>query len=431
MMRRWALILALASTACATYDQRMEDIHRAYYDGRLPEAVAALEAEVQTSDNATVGLVQLELASAYQAAGRFSESALALSRVDQGLEVLDYTTNTPEDVAGFVLASDLQTWKASPPERLLLNTEAMIDYLVLGDLEGAQVEARRARILLSQEDVADEDRYPNPFVLALGGFCMDQGGNAAETADFWSQLSDNPLRSDAPAQKGTGTVLVVAQLGKAPIRRDASFGVVCGGVVHVMRIPAIVDRPDDFSAARVSLDDADRGEVPTIFDLGAHILDRFAKERPILLAAAAFQAAARGLIAHAVQKEGFENADSVQDVDLASLWGSIASVGMAALQPPDTRCWGLAPQSLGAMRIDNVPAGAHTVRVTLSGTSQRTLEFPVDVPAGGFACVNVVSGPYEGYDAPPSMGSMNLDENDVDAALALAIICVGSVEATY
>lgn len=420
MKRAW-IALVLVAGACATYDERMVPVHQAYYGGRPAEAVALLEAELENADDEDVGLLRLELASALQAADRHLEAAQALSSVDDELEVLDYTTNSANDVGAFLMSGELRTWKASPPERLMLNTQAMINYLVLGDLEGAQVEARRARVLLSQADVADEDRYPNDFVNALGGLCMDLGSNAAEATDFWSALDANPLRA-APGgvPEGHGSVIVVTQLGKSPIRREAAFVIFVQGMPHQLRVPMLLDRPSRFREASVLVDGAPQGRVEPLFDLGTHMLRRFEQELPVLLAAAATQAVLRGAVSKAVQSSAGGSSDDESDAFVGWLAGVATNVAMAEMQSADTRCWNLTPRILAARRVD-LPAGKHRVTVELSGDLLRTLEHEVDVPAGGFVLLNVVSDLHGGWQALQS--PRDTDANDMPAAMqALAIL---------
>jgi len=58
---------------------------------------------------------------------------------------------------------------------------------------------------------------------------------------------------------------------------------------------------------------------------------------------------------------------------------------LSAYDTPDTRSWATLPARIGLARM-RVPAGRHSVRVAALGVSR---ERQVDVPAGGYAVVNL------------------------------------------
>ena len=157
--------LAVLLGACNTCESRMRDVHQSFYEGRLSEAVNELEVRAADDPDDPM-LLGLELAMALQAAGRYEESSQLLIRADDELEVFDYTTNRVADIASFAFGGESEDYRANRPERVMVNTENVLNFLGMGDREGAAVEARRIRTLLDQQDMpAGEWR----FVVASHG----------------------------------------------------------------------------------------------------------------------------------------------------------------------------------------------------------------------------------------------------------------------
>jgi hypothetical protein len=413
----WVVLCLLS--ACATYDERVAPAQRAFYSGRSEEAIERLRALVDEQD-ASQRVTQLELAYALQAAGRYAESAELLQVADDELEILDYTSQSLTDIAAFAFASDEAVFRASPPERLMVNTLNMLNYVGLGDLKGAAVEARRLGILLNQEGVAEEELFANAFASGLAGLVLELAGSRGEAADFWMDVPDSPLRVGEAAAgatlaegPGRGVVLLVVQRGKAPVRVDAVYRFPMGDTLHPLHVPALVRRDAVFDSVSVRLDGVSQGSLPPLFDYGAHCDKRYSQEFPRLLAAAATQVIPRAVIASALRegiketygredKKGNNQSGTVEA--LAWLASTALEFGLAAAARTDTRCWSLLPDSFHALRM-NVPAGSHVVVVDLHGSRARTLRHEVDVPPGGVVLVNIVSGVYEGMGVPPSGSS--------------------------
>lgn len=396
----WLLVLACAG--CATYEDRLRPVHEAFYSGRLAEAEESLRDQVDGGPVTDKVLLQIELASVLQASERYAEAAQLLSAADDRLEVLDYSAAPIDEVMQFAFAVD-DVWRASPPERVMINTQNMLNYLGAGDLEGAAVEARRLAILLSQSDLAADEHYSNSFGWGLAGIILAAGGDLEEAKDAFSQLpADSAFR--APARPdGHGTILVVCQLGRAPIRRQARYWITTGGTPHQLNIPVMQERPGGASSASVSLDGSDRGVVQMMFDLSEQLMRRYDDEFPRLVAAAVTQVVPRAIagkivaegVEAALEEEGDSEADEAAAELVGALFGFLAETAVAVTQVADVRCWSLLPGHYGAMRLDVAP-GQHSLSIALGGGGLPR-QVSVDVGPGELVLVNIISEPGAGY----------------------------------
>ncbi len=429
MVSRFCLLLALSGLAsCATYDERIVTAQRAYYGGNLDAAIGALE-KAANAEPVDKHVAQLELATALQAAGRYAESTWLFEEADNRLEVLDYTSMPLAEMASFLLGGESNDYRASPPERVLVNTLNMLNYLGLEDPQEAAVEARRLAILLDRSDVDAEELYANRFAWSLAGFTFEMARDWQEAEDAWRAAEDSPLadRSLSAGELGpdeqAGTVLLVVQRGKVPVRRESVYLFPVGGGLHSLHVPTLVGRDTPFTSATVAVDGVLLGGVPELFNLGAHTQKRFKGEFSRLLAAAITQAIPRTALTEDLRKSAVEKSskkDKPVKSAVAGLLSFLLDEGLAALTTTDTRSWSLLPEAFHARRL-NLPPGTHTVTVQLSGKQLRSVSFEVEVKPGRMSYLNVTTALYEGFQELPRSRRSNLS-GQPEAEQALEIL---------
>ena len=398
----------------------MLPVHREFYDNSPGQAAATLETYLDSSSwgEDDAGLLKLELASALQANGQYARAARLLAEVDQKLEVLDYSQMPLEDIASFLFATN-KPWRATPPERLMVNTQGMVNRLVQHDnpdaLSEAAVEASRLRTLLTQGDLSEEELFGNDFANALAGFCMEQRGRLGEAEDFWREVkgafSLRPTDQQELDADESGTVLVIVQMGKAPIRRQYRLALPVDGNIYQLRIPVMVERSDAYRTATVFVDGVAYGEVPLMFDYGKHLMTQYKRDRGRLLAAAAAQLISRTFIARSMGEAANRNSESR---DAGKFTEFFAHLFLAEMQPPDTRCWSLTPQSFHALRLD-LPAGEYQIGVVLDGTQRENLvPMRVSVQPRQPVVLNVVSDRFRTWNEKEGLN--DLTPKDASAA---------------
>jgi len=416
--RSLVCVLVLVAVGCET----TKDPFRPYYSGQLAQSETILRDQVAKAEVENRTLLRLELASVLQAQGHYSEAAQLLMSADNRMEVLDYTSAPVDDVVAFAFAAE-SAWRPSPPERTMVNVQNMINFLGAGDLDGAAVEARRLGLLLNQPDVDEDDIYMNDFGWGLAGVILAANGDQAEAEDAFAAISAGGMAEVEGASAevsdfselrppadlaGKGTILVVAQLGQAPVRREATY-VLAGhdGQPHPLNLPAMQARPAGAKAATLTLDGSPLGDIPIQLNLEEQLMRRFDDELALLVTAGALQAGIRSELI----EEGVGDHDGK--------WGKASqAVGeffLAHVQEADVRCWSLLAGRYGAMRLDVEP-GTHALSVALAG-SAAPLEFTVNVTAGELALVNVVSGPSDGYRVYPKPQGGNYSGERADDVL--------------
>lgn len=398
------LLLATAGGCRGTWEQRVGPAQQAFYGGQEDEAAELLRARLEDGLRGPDELLlRMEYAMALQAAGRFVEASRQLMAADDRLELLDYTRAPLDALSSALFSVDRRDYRATRPERLLLNVQNMINFLGAGDWEGAAVEARRARVQLLQSDLPEDRKYASRLVWGLAGVCFELAGRDDEAADAYRTAQVDGL--DARPGKGEGSILVVVQNGKTPVRVQAQYLLLLHGRPQRLQVPALVPRAGGVPRATVSVDGRPVGDAPVLLDLSAQAAHRYTLEFPRLLAAAALAIVPRQYLGEQVERRARDEdePDSKSRNVLAGLLGFLATEALAEALPSDTRCWSLLPADIRALRV-NVPAGRHHVTVIFRGgpgRPDRALDWEVTVQAGGFALVDAVGATLEGYAPPP------------------------------
>jgi hypothetical protein len=446
--RRAALLscFALAAgalTGCATYTDIIVEASRATSSGSYENAVAELNRVLEVSSaeelpeplRGNQSLAMLERGVLQQALGQFEHSKRDFSAAEQELELLDLKTD-PIGVLGSYLYSDsVKTYKTPPTERLTLNALNLLNYLALGDLDGAAVEARRFQVMrdyLASEEI--DAASPAALGAYLAGFVFEQRGEgdralryydealangplASLTAPIVDLAQTNPYRTERlseileraasaapddptqakPAPKPKGELLIILNLGRVPHRvpERMPIGAAIGfagayvtrdldvlkySATKVIVYPQLVDTPSQLAQARVRVDGRSV-EVEQLTHLGAAVRAEYEQAKPKIIAAALTRVAARAAVAEGIRAGGDKKSSALGDV--LSLLFELVLVG---LDRPDTRSWTMPPERVLVARVPVAP-GTHSVEVNFGSSAARSVS--VEIPASGFAAVVV------------------------------------------
>lgn len=177
------LVLALV-TGCATYSDRNLAARRDLASGDLRGAEKKLNQllgvqssrDLPASYGSDTALTLLERATVLQAMGEYGLSARDFTAAEKELEFLDIANDTVGEIGKYVFSDSATKYKTSPTEKLLINAFNMINYLVLGDLSGARVEARRFQVM--RKYLADHfpEEPHGAFGSYLAGFVFEKSG---------------------------------------------------------------------------------------------------------------------------------------------------------------------------------------------------------------------------------------------------------------
>lgn len=150
-----ALLMLLLLAGCATYYQRNIKFQSMVGQGELEKAekMLASDKKVQKDRNRLLYLFNMGFLNHVQ--GEFEESNKFFNEADLWIE--DYQKNYGAEALALITNPEVKPYKAEDFEAVLIYYYKAVNYLNLGDYDGALVEARRMNLRLNQLN----DKYPD------------------------------------------------------------------------------------------------------------------------------------------------------------------------------------------------------------------------------------------------------------------------------
>lgn len=425
--------LALALGGCASHSDKTQAIRSALDAGQPAEALEHVNDALDVSSekdlpDATSGdnaLLLLDRAMILQQLDKYPSSSRDFETADKQIDVLDLSRNAAHDIGKYLFSDDVGPYKAPAYEKLLINTENIVNYLSRGDLNGARIEARRLSVMqkyLSQsEDGAKGLLGPGSY---LAGFTFEKSGRADEALRYYDEAlsegryaslaepvqrllaqgsySSPRLRSAAAqgesgAAADDGEILVVIAYGRVPEKiarrvpiglaltyasgalspgeRDRANYLAAQGLVTWVNFPELAPSKIVYDTPRFSVD----GRVNRL-DAAIAIDDEARK---------AWKDAQGAVVAAAITRmiARIAAGETVRRTTKDGVVGALLSLGvqatLTATDTPDTRSWQTLPAHLVFGRI-RVKPGAHDVELVTRGVRKKQR---VTVAPGGFAVV--------------------------------------------
>ncbi|MCA9543087.1 MAG: hypothetical protein KC613_01820 [Myxococcales bacterium] len=439
------LWVAAALTGCGGYADTSQAFRASLTHGAPEEALLAVNealgvpsAEMLPAEKQTeTPLLLLERATILQALQQYKLSARDFQLADKDLIVLDLTSDTAGEIAKYMFSDDATVYKAPPHEKLLINTLNLLNYLAMGDAQGAKVEARR--IVISQkylEGVTDEKRLSTMALASyLAGFAFEVAGEpeaamrhygdakdaggvatlerAVKTLAARSGASDPRLKvwtegvSADSVDRDAADVLVVVQTGMAPFKQSKRLPIgaalvaasdpgpgarlsrqeqrraqafAAKGVLKWINYPALRRARLPEGPISVAVDGQAVESGNGLF-VSQAVLAEFQRHEGSLIAGAITRMITRavaGELSGAAANKGSNNG-------LAGLLVGLAVEGaMAAADTPDTRSWVTLPERIQVARARVAP-GQRTITVRHLGRDHTAT---LDLQPGGWAVVN-------------------------------------------
>jgi hypothetical protein len=379
VMVRFSLVLIFSclQVACATYQTKVDEARRLLENQSPAAAVAHLKplAEEESKDQL---VYVLDYATALQAAGEFKQSSVLFQKADKLAELQDYTSVSKE-VGSLLFAEEMVQYKGEDFEKLLIHSLAAINYVLMGDLESAQVETRRSVEKLNYFRLEQKKEYQeNSFVHYLNGHIWEANRNFdSALIDFekaynmgirGEMIEQDLLRVSQKAQRSDkfadykkkfartpdnrwrdprmGELVVIFQQGWGPRKRPNP---------ESPRFPILVPEFSRTRSARVSVSGAGSQTTQLVYDLESASIKNLQAQYGKLVAKRLAGVVAKETVARKVGKDN--------ELLGAALW-----VAMHASDRADLRQWSTLPQTI-QMAHFVLPAGEYNLEFEGLGSS--------------------------------------------------------------
>jgi hypothetical protein len=231
-------LLAVALAGCATYSERTQLARDAAQSGDLAASEKILNKFLKTKDSGDLPVkwqketivALLERAMVLHARGDWKLSARDLGVADKQLVLLDIARD-PGQIGKWIFSDSAGKYHAPPSEKLALNAFNLLNYLMLGDLSGARVEAKRFTITREYLSTTDNGKDAHgAFGSYLAGFTYERLGEVDEALRYYDEaLQQADFASlHAPiarlaARSGFRTPRLRALLGEADPQQAAAL----------------------------------------------------------------------------------------------------------------------------------------------------------------------------------------------------------------
>jgi tetratricopeptide (TPR) repeat protein len=438
--RRGACALLLVSSwGCASHSDHTKAARSALDVGDAKKALELYNKRLEVEDAKdlpkNIGgdntVLILDRAMILQQLENYPLSSRDLEAADKQIEVLDFNRKAIDDIGKYLFSDSTGPYKAPFYEKLLINTENMLNYLQARDLNGARIEARRLAVMQSfiSQHEGEGQALTGPGSY-FAGFIFEKSGDAQEALRYYDEaLQFDGFKSLGPvvrrlAAKGSyRTKRITAILDAAPAAdataaaEDASSELLV--VVNHGRVPAKVPKRIPiglaltYASAFISPSSATQANelaaqglvtwinypaleseakvvIPAVrvdgqdqpVELGLAVDTEASKAwddaRGTIVASAITRMIARILAGQVARKAGGSGT-------LGTLLSLGTQVTLTATDVPDTRSWATLPARIGISRMA-LPPGKHEVEVVIGPSRKKQT---VELEPGGYAVLCV------------------------------------------
>jgi len=159
-----ALVVVLLSGACSTYHKQSIEIKRSFTEADYEKALERVD-EINRGSSELLYLYEKGLLLHYR--DDYAESNEAFERAELLLEEL-YTKSVTRQLATLAVSDNIGKYRGTSYEAILVNYYKILNYSLLGDLEGALVECRRVNRKLEYLRDSEDVFFANdPFIQYL------------------------------------------------------------------------------------------------------------------------------------------------------------------------------------------------------------------------------------------------------------------------
>ena len=223
------VFFAFALSACASHSDRTQAIRSALDAGDAKSALKYVnerldvdsEKDVPDDAGSEKSLFLLDRAMILQQLDHYELSSRDLELADKQIDLLDLSRNALDSIGKYLFSDDVGRYKAPPYEKLLINTENMVNYLARGDLNGARIEARRLAVM--QKYLRDHEDPAQALTAAgsyLAGFTFEKSGKTSEALNYY----DDALASGSYASLAAPVKHLIARTGGGSARLQKLAG---------------------------------------------------------------------------------------------------------------------------------------------------------------------------------------------------------------
>jgi len=331
--------------------------------------------------------------------GDYSGSNQILEVAKQEIEKL-YGVSITENLASVTINETFRGYEGDRYEQLLLHAYMAMNYIQLGQIDGARVEMLQANVKMMEWGDEPEEEA---FIRYLGGIIYESLGEYddalisyrkayiayKEKAGVQNPLPSDELKTDllrllawqglwdeyesykkefsmasykAPKQSNDfGELIVFLNNGLAPVRSEAAIFIFSSEVQQNLRVafPVYKTPKQSLTGAQIDVNDS-KYSLETVEDIDTLARYSLEQDMPGIM----LRATTRAVVKYNTQSTA---------ADQGSLAGLLMTITNIATERADTRSWSTLPQEIQLKRI-SLPVGEHDVQLQMVNVAGRVVD---------------------------------------------------------
>ncbi|WP_347358048.1 hypothetical protein [Bdellovibrio sp.] len=386
------LFLVLPLMGCATYQSKVQPAREALVRHEYTKAIEDLKPLAEkSSDDQLVYL--LDYAVALQVAGQLKESSQVFMQADRLAELIDYQSISR--IAGsLALSEEMVQYKGDTFEKIFINAYLAMNFLQMGQLDDALVEARRIneKYLKYRADekqafelnsfskylsavIWEASRsYDDAYIAYAEAYKIDptistiredliRSAKLARRMDSyqdWKKKFPDVVEKKEWYERGLGELVIIYQQGWGPRKAPSPNG---------QSLPTLYPVRSETQQARLYLSDNLNYLSHQVYDVQSAAIKTLQEDYGILLAKRVTGIATKAVLADQIRQKN-------------QALGDLAYIAMLVSDRADVRQWSFLPQTIQIIRVPLTP-GKYQFRLegldygqspTGEGLDQREVE---------------------------------------------------------
>lgn len=359
------LFFILSLSGCATYQNKVEQSRRALINHDYKTALKDLQPLAAKEDGDQL-VYLLDYATALQISGNYKDSNNVFLKADRLSDLVDYQSVTRQ-TGSLLLNQEMVQYKGDTFEKIFINAYLAMNFLEIGNLDDALVEARRINekyIKNRQEEkkffemnsfskylsaviweanrnyddayIAYNEAYKiDPTIGPIGEDLIRSAKLARRNDAYktWVQKFPEVKENKAWYDRSLGELIVVYQQGWGPRKFPSS---------SEYRLPMLVPTQSETVLARLSLGGKETYVSRLIYDVQSAAIQTLKDDYSILIAKRVAGIAAKAVAADQVRQQN-------------KLLGDLTYIALNLADRADLRQWSLLPQSIQMIRVPLAP----------------------------------------------------------------------------
>ncbi|MGZ3769245.1 MAG: COG3014 family protein [Bdellovibrio sp.] len=395
LMPGMGLFFILLLSGCATYQSKVHEARVALSHRDFDKAISELK-PLAEKENGDQLVYLLDYGTALQVAGRIKDSNQIFLKADRLAEQIDYQSISR--IAGsLALNEEMVQYKGDTFEKVFINAYLAMNYLQLGQLDEALVEARRINEKYLKYRAEEKENYlMNSFGNYLSAMVWEASHNYDDAYIAYNEaykidptiptIREDLIRSAKLARrmdtykelkkkypeveekgswydKNLGELVVIFQQGWGP-RKTAN--------PNEYRFPVLVPVHSETQEALLTIDSQNQ-RSREVYDVSRAAINTLLEDQNILIAKRLAGVATKAVLSDQVRQKN-------------ELLGSLTWIALNVADRADVRQWSLLPQTIQTIRVPLKP-GKYKFRIQgLDSSSTATSEYyegeDLDIRAG-------------------------------------------------